>query len=218
MSRLYSTIGKVISGGQNGVDVAGVKTARLFGIPTGGYMPLGWTTLDGPRPDYADLYGMVEHAEPGYPPRTRANVEAADFTLRIALTFSSPGEICTAVAILRSKRPSHDIALTRHRGTLIPEKRSMMTEAILKIERVRQESLLGAIVINVAGNSQKTAPGIELAASRILWTIFAALCEPERCGNCRHPSECHDDTGCRLRDVVAEHGGRACECLEWVSQ
>jgi hypothetical protein len=181
-------------------------------------MPLGWTTLDGPRPEYADLYGMVEHAEPGYPPRTRANVEAADFTLRIALDFGSPGEVRTAAEILRAKRPSHDIALVRHRGTLIPEKRGMVTEAIEKIRRVRQESLLGAIVINCAGNAERTAPGIELAASRILWQIFAALCEPERCKTCRHPSECHDDMGCRLRDVMAEHGKRACECRGWVSQ
>jgi hypothetical protein len=181
-------------------------------------MPLGWTTLDGPRPEYADLYGMVEHPEPGYPPRTRANVEAADITLRIALDFGSPGEVRTAAEILRAKRPSHDIALVRHRGTLIPEKRGMVTEAILRIQRVRQESLLGAITVNVAGNSTRTAPGIELAASRILWQIFAALCEPERCKTCRHPSETHDDRGCRLRDVVSEQGKLACECRGWVSQ
>jgi hypothetical protein len=48
-------IAKVQSGGQTGTDVAGVRAARRLGIPTGGVMPKGWKTLDGPRPEYATM-------------------------------------------------------------------------------------------------------------------------------------------------------------------
>ena len=48
---------KVISGGQTGADQAGWRAARAVGIPTGGWMPLGFLTEDSPRPEFADLYG-----------------------------------------------------------------------------------------------------------------------------------------------------------------
>ena len=216
MSRLYSVLRKVISGGQTGADIAGVKTAKLFGIPTGGTMPFGFKTLDGPRPEYATLYGMVEHESPDYAPRTRANVEAADFTLRMAEDWKSPGEVRTLAEIERAKRPHADITLTRRNGVLVSEKPREVQDALTKIVQVRQASLLGAITINVAGNAERTAPGIELAASRILWVMFSNLCEPERCNRCKHPSECHDDAGCRLRDMMSKQG-RACECAGWVN-
>lgn len=51
---------RVISGGQSGVDQAALRAARAAGIPTGGSMPRGFLTEDGPRPDFAELYGLVE--------------------------------------------------------------------------------------------------------------------------------------------------------------
>jgi hypothetical protein len=52
---------KLISGFQTGADIGGAETARRFGIPTEGVMPKGFKTLDGPRPEYAKLYGVTEH-------------------------------------------------------------------------------------------------------------------------------------------------------------
>jgi hypothetical protein len=57
---------KVITGGQTGADQAAWRVARAFGIPTGGWMPLGFLTetADGkgaePHPEFADLYGARE--------------------------------------------------------------------------------------------------------------------------------------------------------------
>ena len=51
---------QVTSGGQTGVDAAALRVAKSLGIPTGGWMTKGWKTLDGPRPEYAALYGMRE--------------------------------------------------------------------------------------------------------------------------------------------------------------
>jgi hypothetical protein len=67
-----------LSGFQTGADIAGIKAATRFSIPTSGYMPKGFRTLAGPRPEYASLYGAREHPSPACPPRTKSNVLWAD--------------------------------------------------------------------------------------------------------------------------------------------
>jgi Circularly permutated YpsA SLOG family len=56
---------RVITGGQTGADQAGLRAAKAFGIATGGFMPRGFLTEDGPRPDFSELYGAVECPDPG---------------------------------------------------------------------------------------------------------------------------------------------------------
>lgn len=104
-------LAKVISGGQNGADVAGLAAAKAVGLQTGGWMPNGFKTLSGPNPQRATLYGLAEHESPRYPPRTRANVEASDATLRLAYNFTSPGEVCTMKAIKQYDKPSADVQI-----------------------------------------------------------------------------------------------------------
>jgi hypothetical protein len=72
---------KVISGGQTGADQAGWRAARMFDIPTGGFMPRGFLTEDGPRPDFAELFGAVEMPTPDYRARTEQNVRDSDATV-----------------------------------------------------------------------------------------------------------------------------------------
>lgn len=74
-------IEKVISGFQSGADIAGIFAARRYGIPTGGWMPRGFRTENGPKPEYAALYGAVEHESRDYPPRTACNVRDSDLTI-----------------------------------------------------------------------------------------------------------------------------------------
>lgn len=74
---------KVISGGQSGVDQAALRSARACGLATGGLVPKGWLTEEGPAPWLSD-YGLTEHTSPDYSPRTRANVDDAHATLIIA--------------------------------------------------------------------------------------------------------------------------------------
>jgi hypothetical protein len=51
-----------------------------LGIPTGGTAAKGFLTEDGPDPSLKE-FGLVEHDEPGYPPRTRQNIADADGTV-----------------------------------------------------------------------------------------------------------------------------------------
>jgi hypothetical protein len=94
---------KIITGGQTGVDQAGWRAARAAGIPTGGYMPLGFLTESGPRPEFAEMYGAVETETADYRERTRVNVGAADATLWLGTTSS------------RGFRATHDAAIAIYR-------------------------------------------------------------------------------------------------------
>jgi hypothetical protein len=86
---------KIISGGQTGIDIAGLRAARAAGFETGGWMPKGWITDAGRRPEYATLYGMKQTASPKYPPRTAKNIATADATLIIARDPSTSGTALT---------------------------------------------------------------------------------------------------------------------------
>jgi hypothetical protein len=136
---------KVISGGQNGADQAGLRAAKACGLATGGWLPKGCKTLDGPRPDLLIEYGMQEHSSTAYPPRTEANVRDSDGTLRFAEDFSSPGERCTLKAIKWFNRPYLNI------DTKNPLSKQ---EVLLWLKKHDIK------VLNIAGNSEQTAPGI----------------------------------------------------------
>jgi hypothetical protein len=62
----------------------GWRAARAFGIATGGWMPLGILTEEGPRPEFAALFGAVEIPTPDYRARTKRNVADSATTLRFA--------------------------------------------------------------------------------------------------------------------------------------
>ena len=52
-------IQKVVTGGQTGAEQAAWVAARRAGIVTGGYMPRGFLTEDGPAPRLGALYGAI---------------------------------------------------------------------------------------------------------------------------------------------------------------
>jgi len=105
---------KIISGGQSGVDQA----ACAFGIATGGWIPLGFLTEDGPRHEFAELYGAVEMPTASYAERTRQNVRDSDATLWFGHTRSPGAKVTLKTLRAMSKaglqiypdglsRPSH---------------------------------------------------------------------------------------------------------------
>src|SRR5215471_5688537 len=69
-------IERTISGGQTGADQGGLRAAKTLGIPTGGWAPRGRMTEDGSAEELLRSFGLREFSQPGYPPRTRANVDA----------------------------------------------------------------------------------------------------------------------------------------------
>jgi hypothetical protein len=148
---------KVISGGQTGVDQAALQAAKDVGLETGGTISKGFLTLEGPRPDLAELYGLKEHHSPDYPPRTFQNVRDSDATIRIARNFISAGELCTLKAITQYAKNHLDIPIVN----LIP-----VAEVYNWLES------LGVETLNVAGNSETTSPGIYKIAYKWLHELF----------------------------------------------
>lgn len=148
---------KVISGGQTGADLAGLKAAKLRGLETGGHAPKGYRTQNGPNIELKTLYGVEEHWLGTYPPRTECNVRNSDGTIRIAKDFNSSGEKCTRNFIFQHGKPYFDVKMDSPRG---------ISEVIDWLERNNIKTL------NVAGNSEKTAPGIEDFATNYLLEVF----------------------------------------------
>jgi len=110
----------VISGGQIGADIAGLRAAKHVGLKTGGNMPNRFMALDGLHPEYAKLYGMVDDSA-GYKSRTFKNVGQSDATIRLATNFSSRGELCTLNAIKRYDKPYYDVDMVNYNRYIGPD-------------------------------------------------------------------------------------------------
>ena len=63
---------KLISGGQTGVDRAGLDAALAVGLPVGGWCPKGRRAENGVIPD---CYPLVETPERNYQTRTQRNID-----------------------------------------------------------------------------------------------------------------------------------------------
>lgn len=161
---------KIISGGQNGVDQAALYAAQRCGLETGGFMPEGFMTLDGPRPNFADRFKMREWKSIGsldqqYAQRTFKNIERSDATIVIAMFFSSNGEQCTSRGLVFHKK--------RHMSLKV---RSLFTEMEVPPKAVADWILDHKIkTLNVAGNSERTCPGIGDYAFKYLVEIFSII-------------------------------------------
>lgn len=99
---------KIVSGGQNGSDLAGLEAAKKLGIPTGGTAPKGWRVQDydgneTSNPQLAD-FGLVESDSREYRDRTIKNVEDSDGTVWFGYT-ESPGGKLTISTAKKLKKP-----------------------------------------------------------------------------------------------------------------
>ena len=134
------TLTKIISGGQTGADQAGLAAAKLLGLATGGTAPFGYRTDDGPnRKLLRDTYALKESLSREYAPRTRQNVYDSNGTVVFGDT-ESPGSKLTIGICGKLVRPylANPTAL---------ELRAWVTEKNIR-------------VLNVAGNRERTNPGI----------------------------------------------------------
>ena len=154
------SIDMVISGGQTGADQAGWRAAKRCGIRTIGWMPKGFKTEDGNRPDFAELYGATETVSPGYPERTRRNAQAADITLWFGDPKSRGG-----IATLRDCR-HHLIIWPGHNDFdwKYDHAADLLSETSRKFR-----------TLNIAGNRETTSPGIGQWVEAYLVDVFRSM-------------------------------------------
>jgi hypothetical protein len=151
---------RVISGGQTGADQAGLAVARRLAIPTGGFMPKGWRTEAGPRPDLASLYGLEETATAAYPERTERNVLSADGTVVFG-DSRSEGSMLTARLCRRHGKPCCMVPLGDEVESAAATLRAWLSEH--RIE-----------TLNVAGNRASQALGSEAFVTAVLERALCA--------------------------------------------
>ena len=132
---------RIVSGGQTGVDRAGLEVALALGIEHGGWCPAGRLAEDGSVPS---RYQLQESHSREYPVRTEQNVLDSDATLILYETRLSGGSLLTRRCCQRAGKPCLCVRLDRDP----PEKVRQWLDA-------QQPETL-----NVAGPRESTAPGI----------------------------------------------------------
>ena len=170
-------IEKVISGGQSGADIAGIRAAFRFGIPTGGWAPKGWLVErrggrgSEPCKNLRD-FGLIECPDPGgdpweprwqyeaacYRARTARNAADADATL-----WFGRGDTRGFEATQREVRRSGNRFWTVIDPDYDPSKIVMLLTQFT--DRV----------INVAGNRESKSPGIGAWVESYLCEVFRLL-------------------------------------------
>jgi Circularly permutated YpsA SLOG family len=129
-----------------------------IGIATGGWMPEGFLTEAGHRPDFAEMFGALEMPGGGYPERTRANARDSDATI----WFGDPD------------RPGGRTTLRACTGFGTPV--YLVNEILTQPSEVAAWIEAGEVgVLNVAGNRESTEPGVGQRVERFLVAVFGRL-------------------------------------------
>jgi len=145
---------RVISGGQTGVDQAGLRVARRLGYETGGWMPKGFRTNTGPNPELAKEFHLMETSSPGYPVRTQRNVDISNGTIILGHQDSAGCKLTARFALESGK---HLLKIRHHYDSL---KAVHLIRTFLTTKPI--------VVLNIAGNREESYPGIGNWAYKIL--------------------------------------------------
>ena len=157
----FKLVKRIISGGQTGADLGGLRAAKSLGIPTGGYVPKGYRTENGSNPDLKNLYGLIETSSWQYPERTIRNIVESDLTI-IFSARNSPGSNMTRSYCIERAKPH---LMVNPYKVDIDFVRSF-------IERI-SEKISDSVVINIAGNRERRSPGIEDEVEKIVVKILS---------------------------------------------
>jgi hypothetical protein len=152
-------IGRLVSGGQSGVDRAALDVALELGIPCGGRCPRGRKAEDGIIPD---RYPLTETSSGGYRQRTQWNARDSDGTLVLCWGQPTGGTLLT-VRTCRSSRKLHlvlDIAADNLDGNL-------------QAARDWLAAKLPGGVLNVAGPPSSKSPAVYDRARDFLLALLS---------------------------------------------
>ena len=158
---------KVISGGQTGADISGLLAAKATGLATGGHTPKGWKTERGSDPRLEKL-GLVETASTGYQDRTELNVVNSDATLLVAMDNTSPGTKYTQTMCDKHKKSIIGCGFFTNRPADIETTAGLIADWLHE-QRIE--------VLNVAGNRESKAPGLQVWLTQVLTKAFTMLGE-----------------------------------------
>ncbi|QDT11370.1 putative molybdenum carrier protein [Planctomycetes bacterium K23_9] len=151
---------RIVSGGQTGVDRAGLEAAIALGIDHGGWCPAGRLSEDGSVPS---RYQLTEMSAADYPTRTRQNIIDSDATLIVYETRLKGGTLLTQRTCKRLDKP---FLLVRLSG----DADSLHQEQIVATQQWLAQHKPAAL--NVAGPRESTSPGIMERATDFLVSVL----------------------------------------------
>ncbi len=146
---------EIVSGGQTGVDRAGLDVGLALGFAVGGWCPRGRRAEDGAVPE---RYPLEETASTAYGVRTRLNVRDSDATLILCRGPLTGGTRLTADIARRMGRPLRIADLSR------PVQAPAAAAWLCRHNVLR---------LNIAGPRESQAPGIGVEARRFLMRLLA---------------------------------------------
>ncbi len=166
---------RVISGGQTGGDIGGLRGARLAGIETGGTAPPGWVQYQkGNQKELLESFGLKE-GEPDsttYVKRTMKNVDDSDGTVAFLFGPSVGTEKTIGYAQTgKWQRGSNTSSDTGHKPVLVLT-RDEPNKAAKVRDFVKRNNIK---TLNIAGHRETSQPGIE----RIVETVIHKALSPE---------------------------------------
>jgi hypothetical protein len=166
---------KIISGGQTGADRAGWRAAKLFGIPTGGWMPSGFIAEDGLHPEFADEFGVQESPSAGYPDRTRRNVADSDATIFFGNRSAGYGATYWACVEMRKPIILVSIDEVEDNNTIWSNQPSSIAAWITRAGVPVHYNPEPIKTLNIAGNRESSWPGIGEDVEKMVCAILEAL-------------------------------------------
>ena len=131
---------RIVSGGQTGVDRAGLEVAIALGIDHGGWCPAGRLSEDGSVPS---RYQLTEMPTRDYPPRTEQNVIDSDATLIVYETRLKGGTLLTRRICQRQNKPYLLVKMGRDDAKSVRQWLAEQRPTILNIAGPRESSNLG---------------------------------------------------------------------------
>jgi Circularly permutated YpsA SLOG family len=150
---------KILTGGESGTEQAAWRAAKAFRIAVGGWMPEGFATDDGPRPEFAELYGSIELPTDNSTAPTEQNIHDSDATLWFGDTTTKEAQTTVETCLLLGKT----CMLIYPTAAFAPAH----VAAWLRDERIG--------TLTVAGNREAVEPGIGERVERFLGQVLELL-------------------------------------------
>ena len=166
-----TTLRRVVSGGQTGVDRAALDASREIGIETGGWVPRGRGAEDGRVPDRYPNMKETTSDDPAQ--RTEYNVRDSDGTVVFSHGDVSGGTKWTMDVAGKLGKPMLHLDLDTHSARAASNRLLAWMEAE------------GIEVLNVAGPRESEDAGIRAAVRSVLGIALRAASDDTRRGQRR---------------------------------
>lgn len=170
MTDIDTRLERIVSGGQTGVDRAGLDAALEAGLPIGGWCPKGRRSEDGRIPA---RYPLTETDARSYAVRTEWNVRDSDGTLVLAMGEVSSGTKLTINFAKKADKPLQVVMLRPVKQPGLFDNQNSLTEQTdLVVEWIRNNRIR---TLNVAGPRGSSHPDVYEESRQFMTVVFQAI-------------------------------------------